>query len=74
MELYNAKNNRETHKHWKDFWKFSSHSEVSREVCKEDNFQRILPEDDSTTAAKLKFLHTTYFLYIFLNNRWQMKF
>lgn len=74
MELYNAKNNRETQKHWKDFWKFSSHSEVSRKVCIRKQFSAYSPEDGLTTAVKLKFLHTNYFLYIFLNNRWQKKF
>lgn len=29
MELYSAKNNRETHKHWKNYWQLSSYSKVS---------------------------------------------
>lgn len=74
MELYNAKNNRETQKHWKDFWKFPSHSEVSREIWIGGQFSACPPEDGPTTAVKIKFLHTTCFLYVFLNNRWQKKF
>lgn len=66
MELYDAKNNRETEEHWKDFWKFSSHSEVSREVCIRGQFSAYSPEDGPSTAVKLKFPHTNYFLYIFL--------